>query len=85
MATDKELLARLDERTKALDEKLDALDRKLDSLEENLQKNFVTQSDFSPIKKSVYSAIGLICTGFILAVITLVMGDPSLLKSMMGK
>ena len=81
MATDRELLARLDERTQALDEKLDEIVASIRSDREH----YVKKSEFAPIQKAVYSAIGLICTGFILAVIALIVGDAAWFRSFIGK
>lgn len=56
MEGNQELLARVDERTQTLQQDLIALKLKL-------EKNYVNQQEFFPVKRLVYGAIALILTG----------------------
>lgn len=62
--TQKELLIRIDERTKALS-------RKFDDFEKG-QTSYVSKIEFEPIKKLVYGMVGLVLTAVVLALIGLV-------------
>jgi hypothetical protein len=48
-------LARIDERTEYLVEEIKEINRKIDSC-------YVTQKEFEPVKKIVYSLVGIIIT-----------------------
>ena len=55
---DHELLIRLDER-------MSQIQKKLDEFMISSDKDYVTKTEFQPIQRAVYSAIGFILTGVI--------------------
>lgn len=63
---DRDLLIRLDE-------KLDNLEAVVVELKKDLREQYVTKSEFSPVQRAVYAAIGFILTGFLGAILTLVL------------
>lgn len=63
---DHELLIRLDERTSQIQKQLDALIKSTDI-------DFVTKTEFQPIQRAVYAAIGFILTGVIGGLLTLLL------------
>lgn len=63
---DRDLLIRLDER-------FDSLERSLEEHRNNLKESYVTKIEFAPIQRAVYAAIGFILTGFLGALLTLVL------------
>ena len=62
---DQNLLARLDERVLTLVTDVAAINTKLDH-------KYVSQDEFQPVKKIVYSAVGLMLASMLIAVIALV-------------
>lgn len=71
---DKFLLIRLDERVKALDEKLDDVAGKIEDVHKEFRTEYVTQKEFYPIKRAVYTFIGVMITGLITGFIYLLLG-----------
>ncbi len=63
---DRDLLIRLDA-------KLDSLETKVEELKEDLREQYVTKVEFNPVQRAVYAAIGFILTGFVGAVLTIVL------------
>lgn len=47
--------------------------RDLDEIKEKLDKNYVTQDQFTPVKNLVYGMVVLVLTSFMGALITLVL------------
>jgi hypothetical protein len=64
-STQREMLIRIDERTKSLI-------KRFDDFEKKQSDDFVTRIEFEPIKRLVYGVVGLVLTGFVLAIIALV-------------
>jgi hypothetical protein len=64
-STQREMLIRIDERTKSLI-------KRFDDFEKKQSEDFVTRIEFEPIKRLVYGVVGLVLTGFVLAIIALV-------------
>jgi hypothetical protein len=71
-----------------LSEKFDDLDKKIDDkmeeqqrrredlvyLFEGVKDSFVTKDEFEPIKNGFYTIVGIICVGFVGALLTIVFG-----------
>jgi len=53
-------------------ERLEAIGRDVKRIEQNLEKRYVTQEEFRPVRALMDGFVGLIMTGFIGAVIALV-------------
>ena len=64
-----QLLARLDERTRAIQETVAGIERKLNS-------DYVSRQEFEPIKKIVYGTVGLILVAVVGALVALVVNRP---------
>lgn len=56
-----------------LNEKFDALEQKTEETKKELRSDYVTKAEFTPVQRAVYAAIGFILTGFLGAVLTLVL------------
>jgi len=55
------------------DEKIDNLEKTVVELKQELREQYVTKTEFNPVQRAVYAAIGFILTGFLGAVLTLVL------------
>lgn len=55
------------------DEKIDNLEKTVVELKQDLREQYVTKTEFNPVQRAVYAAIGFILTGFLGAVLTLVL------------
>lgn len=58
----KELLARIDERTNFMISEI-----------QDIKKNYITRSEFTPIQKAVYGTVSLLLTAIIIALVALVL------------
>lgn len=81
---DRDLLIRLDARLENLERSVSdnkeiaesvkqELIRSIDKIKDELKSGYVTKIEFSPVQKAVYAAIGFILTGFMGALLTLVL------------
>lgn len=50
------------------------LNRKVELLEDKIRKDFVTKSEFEPVKRLVYGATGIILTSVVIAIVALITG-----------
>lgn len=71
---DKYLLIRLDERVKSLDGKLDDVAGKVGDIHKEFRKDYVTQKEFYPIKRAVYTFIGVMLTAVVTGFVYLLLG-----------
>lgn len=58
------LLARVDERT-------ENMERQLDRLAADMKENYVTKSDFNPVRAIVFGGVALVLTAFMGALIVM--------------
>ena len=65
MASDAALLARIDERTKKIQEDLT-------KLEKTVQRQYVSQAEFKPVKLVVYGIVATMGTAVVVSLLTLV-------------
>lgn len=65
-------LAVLGEQLKSFIDKLKTAEEKIDGFDEKFESKFITKEEFKPVKMLVYGFAGLIFSGFVLALITLV-------------
>lgn len=65
----KEIIIRLDERTKAIQEDIN-------QIKKDLEKNYVTMNEFKPVRMIVYGLAGAILIGFFSAVLALILYHP---------
>lgn len=52
--------------------KLENLNDKVDTISDKIEKNYVTQDQFEPVKKIVYGLVGIILFGVVGAILALV-------------
>lgn len=78
-----ELLGRIDERTKTTASALTALDVKIDGYGERLGRVESAIESFTPVKKVVYAAIGVILTAILLSLIAFVVLTPQAIRQTM--
>lgn len=64
----KDLVSRIDERSKAIKDSIEYLKKELVSLEDR----FVTQDQFEPVKQIVYGLVGIVLVSIATAVVALV-------------
>lgn len=87
---DHELLIKLDARLEniektvvenrvAMAEHISDLKKEIANTTSDAKDTFVTKSEFSPVQKAVYAAIGFILTGFLGAVLSLVLKSAPIL------
>lgn len=63
------------ETQQAVKETRKELSNKIDTVDEKLRRDFVTKSEFEPIKRLVYGAVGLVLTAMVIAIISLVINS----------
>lgn len=49
------------------------IEKRVDSIDLKLEKNYVTQDQFDPIRRLVYGLVGLILVGVVTAVLALIL------------
>lgn len=52
--------------------KIDELKTQFNNLEDKIDNNFVTKTEFDPIKRLVYGMVGVILTGVIMGILAIV-------------
>lgn len=52
--------------------KIDELKKQFNNLEEKIDNNFVTKTEFDPIKRLVYGMVGIILTGVIVGILAII-------------
>jgi hypothetical protein len=75
MPHDESLLARLDERTIGLQTSLAQIQSDFTQLTEKLDKQYVTNKEFWPVKALVYGAAGSVLTAIIGSILMLVLRE----------